>query len=189
MGILDNPLFGTPQASDSTGEEVVKAREFDITQYGKKMAVLIGVLVPAIVGALKLFHVKEISDAMVIAALAVTAVGILSASFVMAVDMIARALVTRQTGGDGEKKSAPSGATGAAGGGPAPTGPGSSPGTQFVRIKGSDDPRPVFAVRDEGGDDSAFLVPIGAKLSDPPGFEGPLRWVPAKKVRASVSRA
>lgn len=168
MGILDNPLFGTPKASDSAGEEVVKAREFDITQYGKKMAVLIGVLVPAIVGALKLFHVKEISDAMVIASLAVTAVGILSASFVMAVDMIARALVTRRTETKEERP---------------PDGP------HYVRIKGSNDPRPVFAVRDEGGDDSSFLVPTGERLSDPSGFDGPLRWVPAKKVRASVSRA
>ncbi len=94
MGLLDNALFGSPKPTGEAGDEVIKAREFDITQYGKKMAVLIGVLVPAIVGALKLFHVQEVSEAMVIAALGVTAVAILSASLVMAVDMIARALVT-----------------------------------------------------------------------------------------------
>ncbi len=96
MGLLDNALFGAPKASGAAGDEVIKAREFDITQYGKKMAVLIGVLTPAIVGALKLFHVSEVTPAMVIAALGVTAVAIFSASLVMAVDMIARAMVTRQ---------------------------------------------------------------------------------------------
>jgi hypothetical protein len=96
LGLLDNALFGSSKATGAVGDEVITAREFDITQYGKKMAVLIGVLTPAIVGALKLFHVSEVTPAMVIAALAVTAVSIFSASLVMAVDMIARAMVTRQ---------------------------------------------------------------------------------------------
>ena len=86
MGLLTN----------RTGSEVVKAREFDVTQYGKWMAGLIGVLTPAIFGALKLFKVEQVTPAMVIAALAVTAVAIFSASLVIAVDMLARAMVTRR---------------------------------------------------------------------------------------------
>jgi hypothetical protein len=186
MGILDGALFGTPKdtTSGSAGKEVVKAREFDITQYGKKMAVLIGVLTPAIVGALKALTGKEVTDAMVIASLAVTAVGILSASFVMAVDMIARAIVTRRTEPDEGAAQAAASSSGA----PAPDPP-DTPAGPYIRIEGLEGARPVFDVRDEGGSDSSFLVPTGAALSDPAGFDGPIRWVSAKKVRGSVSRA
>lgn len=52
MGILDNALFGAPKATGDVGDEVVTAREFDVTQYAKKMAVLIGVLAPAIIAGL-----------------------------------------------------------------------------------------------------------------------------------------
>lgn len=107
MGLLDG-LFGAPKPQGGSGEELVKAREFDITQYGKRLTVLIAVLVPAIVAALKALGVKEISEAMVIASLAVTAVAIFCATLVIAVDMIARAMVTRNaaaagnsTAGDG----------------------------------------------------------------------------------------
>ena len=83
--------------ANKTGSEVVKAREFDITQYGKWMAGLIGVITPAIFAALKLANVKEVTTSMVIASLAVTGVAILGASLVISVDMLARALVTRNT--------------------------------------------------------------------------------------------
>ncbi|HET8863491.1 MAG TPA: hypothetical protein VFM94_09605 [Solirubrobacterales bacterium] len=85
-----------PKASGDSGSEVIKAREFDITQYGKKLTVLIAVLVPAIVAALKALGVKEISETMVIASLAVTAIAVFCATLLMAVDMLSRALVTRQ---------------------------------------------------------------------------------------------
>lgn len=94
MGILDNALFGAPKATGDVGDEVVTAREFDVTQYAKKMAVLIGVLAPAIVGGLKVIWGKDVTPAMVVAALAVTGIAILSASIVMAADMVARAMVT-----------------------------------------------------------------------------------------------
>lgn len=81
--------------SNKPGTEVVKAREFDVTQYGKWMAGLIGLITPAIFAALKLFKVEQVTTSMVIAALAVTAVAIFSASLVIAVDMLARAIVTR----------------------------------------------------------------------------------------------
>lgn len=113
MGILDNALFGAPKASGETGEEVVTAREFDVTQYGKKMAVLIGVLAPAIVGGLKVLWGKDVTPAMVVAALGVTGIAILSASLVMAADMISRAIVTRAE----HPKSTPA-AGGASGGDP-----------------------------------------------------------------------
>lgn len=96
MGLLDG-LFGVPKPGGDTGAEVVKAREFDITQYGKKMTVFIAAIVPAIVAALKALGVEEISEAMVIASLAVTAVAVFCASLLMAVDVIARAMVTRQS--------------------------------------------------------------------------------------------
>jgi hypothetical protein len=99
MGLLDG-LFGVPKPSGETGREVVKAREFDITQYGKKLTVFIAVLVPAIVAALKALGVEEISETMVIASLAVTAVAVFCATLLMAVDMIARALVTRGAADD-----------------------------------------------------------------------------------------
>ena len=67
MGLLDNALFGAPKPTGEAGEEVIKAREFDITQYGKKMAVLIGVLAPAIVGGLKVIWGNDVTPAMVIA--------------------------------------------------------------------------------------------------------------------------
>lgn len=94
MGLLDG-LLGTPKPRGDAGEELVKAREFDITQYGKRLTVLIALLVPAIIGAMKALGVKEISEAMVIASLGVTAVAIFCATLVIAVDMIARALITR----------------------------------------------------------------------------------------------
>lgn len=118
MGLLDNAVFGAPKATGKPGEEVITAREFDITQYGKKMAVLLGVLAPAIVGALKVIWGKDVTPAMVIAALAVTAVAIFSASLVMAVDMIARAIVTRQ--GTAATNPAPADAAGSSPDGPKP---------------------------------------------------------------------
>jgi hypothetical protein len=91
--------------ANKPGSEVVEAREFDITQYGKWMAALIGVITPAIFAALKLADVKEVTTSMVIASLAVTGVAILGASLVISVDMLARAIVTRNTKTD----AAPSG--------------------------------------------------------------------------------
>ena len=86
--------------ADKPGAEVVKAREFDVTQYGKWMAGLIGVLTPAIVGALKLFKVEQVTEPVVIAALGVTAVAVFSVSLVISVDMLARAIVTRGAAND-----------------------------------------------------------------------------------------
>jgi hypothetical protein len=104
--------------SNKPGTEVVKAREFDVTQYGKWMAGLIGLITPAIFGVLKLFKVEQVTTSMVIAALAVTAVAIFSASIVIAVDMLARAMVTR------DSQSTPAASGGGAHGEADPPGPG-----------------------------------------------------------------
>lgn len=53
MGLLDNALFGTPQNHDQDKQDKavapVQAPEFDVTQYAKKLAIVIGVLAPAII--------------------------------------------------------------------------------------------------------------------------------------------
>lgn len=157
MSILGK-LVGTPQAAPGdTGTEVVKAKEFDITQYGKKVGLFVGAFVPVLVAALKALGVEEVTDAMVIAALGVTAVALFSVSLVMGVDMIARAIVTK-AGEEGEDGS---------GGGDV-----SSVQTGLeVRLEDSTDMRPVLAIRGDGAGNS-FLVKFALAMRDrglPPG--------------------
>lgn len=175
MSILGR-LVGTPQApAGDTGKEVIEAREFDITQYGKKLAVVTAALATAVVAALEVFDIQEVTEALAIAGLAFVAVCLFSASLVMAVDMIARAIVTVPEAARGSSDAAE-------------TTDAEIEAVRSdleVRIEGSDEMRPVLAIsRGNGGD--SFYVPTGLRSGDGnrPTFEGPFRWVPSTEVRA-----
>jgi hypothetical protein len=174
MGTLGR-VVGTPQAAPGdTGTEVVEAKEFDITQYAKKLTLATGAFATAVVAALDAFEVHDVTEPMVIAGLAVIAVCLFSASIVMAVDMIARAIVT-----NGDKSEADDDASDNHEIGSVQSG-------LEVRLEGSTETRPVLAMRSQDGSADAFLVPAGTRSSGsgPPTFEGPVRWVPAGEVRA-----
>ena len=67
------------------------APEFDLTQVAKKLALSIPVLAVALVGALKALGVKDATDPVfVVAALGVTAAGVLALGLVAAADVLGR---------------------------------------------------------------------------------------------------
>ncbi len=73
---------------------LVEAPEFDLTQVAKKLALAIPVFATAIVGGLKALGVEKATDpAYVIAALGVTAAGLLALGIVAAADIVGRAYV------------------------------------------------------------------------------------------------
>jgi hypothetical protein len=100
VSLLDflGPLVGNPSKRDEDKQDPTKAPitapEFDITQYAKRLAVVIGVLFPAILGVLRAAHIK-IDEGVIIAALGVTAASLLGACFVMASDILGRAYADR----------------------------------------------------------------------------------------------
>ena len=160
MGLLDNALFGTPPNHDQDKQDKavapVQAPEFDVTQYAKKLAIVIGVLAPAIIAALKLFNVKEVTPGIVIGALAVTAVALLSVSLIMAVDLASRAYLTRgetlKDGHSGADQTFQAGLIAA------------EPGT-LVWLDGDDEPRPVLAIAGDGTSASSYLAVSGPALA------------------------
>ncbi len=99
MGALDWKIFGVPeghQEATQTPAATVKAPEFDITQYAKKLAVIVGVIFPAAIATAKAAGV-EINSDIVVAGLVVTATALIAVSIVMATDVGARAYVTVHT--------------------------------------------------------------------------------------------
>jgi hypothetical protein len=185
MGLLDNALFGTPPNHDQDKQDTavapVQAPEFDVTQYVKKLAIVIGVLAPALIAALKLFNVKEVTPGIVIGALAVTAVALLSVSLIMAVDLASRAYLTRgeasTDGHHGVDHTSQPGLIAA------------EPGT-LVWLEGDDEPRSVLAIAGDGTGASSYLAVSGPALERPFGdrrvvvFDGAPTWHSADKTKA-----
>lgn len=187
MGILDLPIFGTPKghkAAKQSDDAIVKAPEFDVTQYAKKLAVVIGVIAPATAGALKLLKVNQITPGIAAAALGVTAAALLAASLVMAVDIAARAYLTRgqpATGGGGDD----------GGGSPKQdtaiiaTAKGS-----VAWLEGSEEPRPILAIRTERDGTNSYLLAAGSTVERTrngkpvKAIDGAAKWHAEADVRA-----
>jgi hypothetical protein len=174
-------LFGTPpdHKEEKKEHEIVEAPEFDVTQYAKKLAVVLGVLAPALAGVLKALKVEHVSSGMVIGAFGVTAAALLGASLVMAVDIGARAYLT--IGKKGEESAKSGGAKGEL--------VTAAPGT-LIWLEGDEEPHPLLAISGDGGEESAYLVAGGSTVTrhaagkDVAAVDGPPQWHPAGAVRA-----
>lgn len=186
MGIIGK-LFGTPpeHKEEKDKHEIVKAPEFDITQYAKKLALVLGVLAPALAGVLKALKVEHVSSGMVIGAFGVTAAALLGVSLVMAVDIAARAYLTV---GEAEEKDGDKAAKEKTGD-PKTGLVAAAPGT-MVWLEGDDDPHPLLAIAGDGTASSSYLVAAGSAIErraggkDVPAVDGPAEWHPASEVRA-----
>ncbi len=174
-------LFGTPpdHKEEKKEHEIVEAPEFDVTQYAKKLAVVLGVLAPAIAGVLKALKVEHVSSGMVIGAFGVTAAALLGVSLVMAVDIGARAYLTIGKAGDKTTKddTAKGDLVAAVSG-------------TMVWLEGDDDPHPLLAISGDGSEASSYLVAAGSTIErrgggkDMAAVDGPPEWHPASAVRA-----
>jgi hypothetical protein len=188
MGLIGN-LFGTPKEheKEKVEHEVVKTPEFDITQYAKKLAVVITTLAVAGAAALKGFDVGQ-TEGMVIAIFGVIAAAMLGVSVVMAVDLASRAYLA---GSGAAEKTAKDDASESGEGG-APSGSElatASPGT-IVWLEDDDEPHPLLAVATADGKASSYLVAAGSKVSRSRGSEdvdaigGAPKWLSADAIKA-----
>lgn len=174
-------LFGTPpdHKEEKKDHEIVKAPEFDVTQYAKKLALVLGVLAPALAGVLKALQIEHVSSGMVIGAFGVTAAALLGVSLVMAVDIGARAYLTIGEGKDEAAKDDPAKGELVA----------AVPGT-MIWLEGDEEPHPLLAISGDGSEASSYLVAAGSTIErrgggkDIAAVDGPPEWHPASAVRA-----
>jgi len=181
MGLIEN-ILGTPSehGAEKKEQEVVKTPEFDVTQYAKKLAVMVGVVAAAAASALKLFKVDQVTPGIVIGAFGLAAAALIGASLVMAIDVAARAYLAGRGAAEKEKEQAAK--VGAHEGEsnlvPAP------PGT-VAWIEDKAKPRPVLAIK-EGPAGPAYLVaakPRQGNSGTQPG-EGAPKWITGDAVRS-----
>jgi hypothetical protein len=195
--LFDNALFGTPPTHTTEKNEeggknlAVKAPEFDITQYVKKLSVSLGLLAAASAAALKVLG-KTTPSGLVAACLGVTAVGILGVCLISAVDIAARAYVTR-----GQQPNSADPPTGTDGKDNVPVGTPATPppaiavpsGRVLAWVEGYEQPRLVLAITGDGAE-SKYLLSGDTKGSRPDGtttvasLEGRPAWHDAKEVTA-----
>jgi hypothetical protein len=178
LGRLLGPIVGAPpereQDKADPAKAPVQAPEFDITQYAKKLGIVIGVTFPAVLAVLKAAGV-DLSDGIVIAGLGVTAGALLGACLVMAADLVARAYAERSS------RLAPKSedAAGASGGSALMT----------VWLRGETAPCPVVAVDRESAETNYLVLRGSTSKKDADGHEmvayddGP-EWVSASEVTA-----
>jgi hypothetical protein len=189
MGLIGN-LFGTPKEheKEKVEHEVVKTPEFDITQYAKKLALGIPLLVGAIVAALDQFTNVEQTEGIVIGVIGLVAAALLGASLVMAVDLAARAYLT----GAGAAEKAEKDSAGKSGDGDPPPGSelvAASPGT-IVWLQDDDEPHPLLAIATADGKAGSYLVAAGSKVSrahdskDVDAIGGTPKWLSADAITA-----
>ena len=195
MGVVGG-LFGTPKKHEDEKEklEVVQAPEFDITQYAKKLAVVVGVIAPAAVGAMKLFNVKEVTPGIVIGAFGLTAAALLGVSLVMAVDLASRSYLAgvgqqrkAREREEGKNKDDPD-KGGSGDDGP----PGGSklieaPRGMVVWLADDPDPHPVLALAGDGAKASSYLIASGSTATRAHGMkaiDGAPKWHPASEITA-----
>jgi hypothetical protein len=175
-------LFGTPKNHKQEKEEhkVVETPEFDITQYAKKLGVVIGVLTPAIAGGLKAF--KDVPPAVIVGSLGVTAAALLGIAFVSAADIAARAFLSGE--GSAQKQDDD-----------ADEEPGSpevipAPAGMQVWLKEGDGPHPVSAMSSDGKKVTSYLVATGASQervvdgTAVKAVDGTVKWCDAADVQA-----
>jgi len=187
MGLLSNSLFGTPKKHEQEKEEneVVKAPEFDITQYAKKLGLIVGILLAAAVAALKAAGVEELTDpAVLVGVLAVVAVGLLSASLVMAIDLASRAYLSGEgSASDGDGKAKADATAGDSRAVPMPRG-------TLVWLQGEETAHPLLAIAHDAAGVDSYLVASGSSVEIGPAGQGQKaiagapKWEPAEKIRA-----
>jgi hypothetical protein len=185
--------FGTPtkHAVEKEKNEVVEVPEFDITQYAKKLGVSVGVLLGAVIAALKALNVEEVTQpAVLVGALAVVAAGALGTSFVMAIDLAARAYLTGE-GAAKKKKTGEAGVDPDSGDAGIPDGdliP--APAGTVVWLQDATDPRPILAMAGDGEKVSSYLVATGSTVERTLGdksvqaIDGTPKWHKADQIRA-----
>jgi hypothetical protein len=159
MGLLDWKIFGVPEnheADKTSDKATVDAPEFDVTQYAKKLAVIVGVVFPAAIAVAKAANV-DITPSIVVAGFVVTATSLLAVSIVMAVVVGARAYVTAHASKPAYDASAQASSTSETT--PAP------PGMKVWLIV-HDDPFVVLAIG-RAGDSISYLVAGGARSQRP----------------------
>jgi len=182
MGLIGR-LFGTPtEHKDEKKEaEVVKAPEFDITQYAKKLALGIPVFVGGTVAALDEFTEIEQTEALAIAAIGLTAIALLAVSLVMAVDLAARAYLAGQgSAAKKEEEKEEKGGEKRSDLIPAPAG-------TKAWVEGSEGPHPVLVIATDGEEATSYLVASGEQVERGAGtkaIDGAPKWYPAEKIRA-----
>ncbi len=190
MGLIGD-LFGVPKEheKEKAEHEVVKTPEFDITQYAKKLALGIPILVGAIVAALDKFTKVQQTEGIVIAVIGLVAVALLGASLVMAADLAARAYLTgpgaaeKDEDGEEGKKEPPAADP------PPSEVVAAQPGT-VVWLEDDEQPYPLLAIAGDGDKASSYLVAAGTKVSrsrgdkDVEAIDGSPQWHEAAAIRA-----
>lgn len=189
MGLVGR-LVGTPpdHVREKEKQQIVDIPEFDVTQYAKKLGVVVGLIVPVIITALKSFGVHDISTPIIVSGLGVTAVVLLSASLVMAVDLASRSYLKRGLIAQGERETHEDGAAGSAGGAVA------VPSGVLVWLKDREEPQPLLAVARGSDGESSYLVaggPViqrrGSDGSPQYAFDGAPEWHPAADIHATTA--
>jgi hypothetical protein len=182
MGVVGD-LLGTPKEheKEKVEHEVVTMPEFDITQYAKKLALAVPVIVGAAAAILEELEVKQ-SEPIVIAEIGLVAVALFGVSLVMAIDLAARAYIAAS--GAADKKS-----------GEQPKAPADSevvsvPAGSMVWLEGNEDPHPLLAIAHDGEKTSSYLVASGSTVQrnhgseDLKAIDGAPTWHEADAVRA-----
>jgi hypothetical protein len=189
MGLISN-LLGTPKEHnrEKSEHEVVKTPEFDITQYAKKLGVSAGIVLGAVIAALKAAKVEEVTDpAVLVGVLAVVAAAFLGTSLVMAIDLAARAYLAGAGSAGGEDEAADNSDSEVKESGskaiPAPAG-------MMVWLPGDDGPHPVLAMNGDGEKATSYLVAAGSTVERTAGdksvkaIDGTPSWHSADQIRA-----
>ncbi len=193
MGLFSK-LVGTPQEhqQEKDQHEVVTTPEFDITQYAKKLGVVVTALAAAAVAALKGFDVKQ-TEGIVIAIFGVIGAALLGTCLVMATDLASRAYLAGPAAAKkGVKKKGGNGDDAENGNGDPPpdTAVVAAPAGTMVWLEGEDGPSPVLALAGDGEKTSSYLVAAGSTVKRPSGGEGVKaidgapKWRAADDVRA-----
>jgi len=183
VGLISN-LLGTPKehSQEKKEHEVVEAPEFDLTQYAKKLGVVIGVLTPAIVGGLEALNKVKVPTAAIVGALGVTAAALLGIALVSAVDIASRAFLSGE--GSAQKKDDADDEDSAA------TEVIAAPAGMLVWLKEGDGPHPVSAMSSDGKKVTSYLVATGSTQKRSVGghqvdaVDGTVKWCDAAEVQA-----
>jgi hypothetical protein len=152
----------------------VQAPEFDITQYAKKLGVVVGVLFPAVLGVLKAAKV-EVSTSITIATLGVTAAALIGVSLAAAADILGRVYADRSSRWG----------SAAAGAGP------SSNSLMTVWLREEEEGCPVLKV-DRGESGTSYLVLRGSTSKKTVGdeeievYDEKPAWVDESKITAAA---
>jgi len=172
----------TQNSKEQEKTEVVKAPEFDLTQFAKGLVPLTAAVLAGVVAALKAAGIEELTDpAVLVGVLAVVAASVLGASFVSAVDIAARAFLSGE--GSAGKDTSDKEKSGSSKVVPMP------PGT-LAWLQDDDRPLPLLAISNEGTDLDSYLVASGETVEAGRASEaqkaikGAPKWESAEKIAA-----